>query len=87
MSLFAVHRICHLVQRDVAFRDALLAAPGDTLAGVSDLTRRERAALESGDVATLYDMGAHPLLLARLQRYGIGGLDQDSYVRQIQRPR
>jgi hypothetical protein len=40
----------------------------------------ERAALLSGDVRTLHDLGAHGYLLNRLARAGIAGLTPESYV-------
>ena len=47
------------------------------------LSDAEREALLAGDVATLERMGAHGYLLANLGRFGLLGLDRESYARRI----
>ena len=79
MTVYAVHKICHLVDKDVEFRERVLADPAEALADFP-LTEVERSAFLTGDVGTLHDLGAHGFLLGRLPRYGVFGLDRDNYV-------
>jgi hypothetical protein len=79
VSTYAVHKICHLIDKDSAFRDRVLAAPERALADFR-LSDAERAAFLAGDVRTLHDLGAHGFLLGRLPRHGVFGLDRDNYV-------
>jgi len=44
-----------------------------------DVSDSERAALLSGDVATLYRMGVHAFLLNSMSRHGLGGVTKESY--------
>ncbi len=79
MSIYAVHKICHLVDKDPDFRDRVLGSPAEALSEFA-LTDAERAAFLAGDVRTLHDLGAHGFLLGRLARYGAFGLDRNNYV-------
>ncbi|HEX3246952.1 MAG TPA: hypothetical protein VHX16_16220 [Chloroflexota bacterium] len=79
MSVYAIHKICHLVDKDSDFRERVLANPAAALADFR-LTDPERAAFLAGDVRTLHDLGAHGFLLGRLPRHGVFGLDRDNYV-------
>jgi hypothetical protein len=79
MSIYAVHKICHLVDKDPEFRDRVLESPVEALSQFA-LTDAERSALLAGDVLTLHDLGAHGFLLGRLARYGAFGLDRNNYV-------
>ena len=62
MSIYAVNKLCREALRDAAFRAALKRDPQAAIAPLS-LTEEERAALLNGDVAWLYERGAHPFLL------------------------
>ncbi len=86
MSLYAVHTICWRLRKDPAFREELRREPEMVLARFR-LTDAERAALLTGDVATLEAMGAHGYVLGNLGRFGLFGLDRASYVRRIKRMR
>jgi hypothetical protein len=79
MSIYAVHKVCHLIDKDARFRERVLASAEDALAEVP-LTDVERAAFLSGDVRTLHDLGAHGFLLGRLPRHGVFGLTRENYV-------
>jgi hypothetical protein len=59
MSIYAVNKLCREALRDAAFRAALKRDPQAAIAPLS-LTEEERAALLNGDVAWLYERGAHP---------------------------
>jgi hypothetical protein len=82
MSVYAIDEICYRLVHEPEFR---AAAKADTAAAIrdADLSDAERNALLSGDVATLYRMGAHPFLLGHLARYGVGGLDAATYAERI----
>jgi hypothetical protein len=86
MSIFAVNRLCRQALHDPAFREALVRDPNTAIAplGLSD---EERAALLAGDVAWLYERGAHPFLLALLTRWDLFGLTVHSYSERIRAAR
>ncbi|HEY5348758.1 MAG TPA: hypothetical protein VIJ64_03470 [Candidatus Lustribacter sp.] len=78
MSAFAINEICYRLVHDPPFREAMKADPAQTIANL-DLSERERTALLSGEVGTLYGLGAHAFLLGHLCRYGIAGLTLPAY--------
>lgn len=82
MSIYAVNKVCHLTQVDRSFREAMRLNPAEAIEGFP-LTAEERSALLRGDVARLYQMGAHSFLLSRLPRFGSLGLDRDSYIERM----
>ena len=82
MSTYAVHKVCHLIDKDDAFRERVLANPAEALADLP-LTDAERTAFLAGDVRTLHDLGAHGFLLGRLPRHGVFGLDRENYVKRM----
>ena len=86
MSTFAVNKLCRDVTRDDALRDALKRDPKAALATLP-LTDEERAALLAGDVATLFERGAHPYLLANLIRADLFGLSSAVYSERIRAAR
>jgi hypothetical protein len=70
MSVIAINDLCRAIERDPALRHALLEDPQGQLTRYSGvLTPVERTALLSGDVRTLYEMGAKENLLRRLAHY------------------
>ncbi|TMF63322.1 MAG: hypothetical protein E6I20_10315 [Chloroflexi bacterium] len=82
MSTYAVHSLCWRIRKDEALREELRGDPRRVLARFR-LSDAEREALLAGDVATLERMGAHGYLLANLGRFGLLGLDRESYARRI----
>jgi hypothetical protein len=62
MSLYALQKLIRDVNRRPQCRDAYFKAPA-TFADGYDLVERERDALLKLDMATLYGMGVHGLLL------------------------
>jgi hypothetical protein len=82
MSIYQVDKICWRAQHDPSFREQLRQAPARAL-GDLPLTPEEREALLAGNVARLYELGAHPYLLGHLARYGLFGLTRESYGRQM----
>ena len=86
MSIYAVNKLCRDALHDPAFRDALKGDPAAAIASLS-LTDEERSALLSGDVAWLYERGAHPFLLAYLIRWELFGLTVDLYSERIRQAR
>jgi hypothetical protein len=86
MSIFAVNRLCRQALHDPAFREALARDPKAAIAPLA-LSEDERAALLAGDVAWLYERGAHPFLLALLTRWDLFGLTVHSYSERIRAAR
>ena len=86
MSIYAVNKLCREALRDAAFRAALKHDPQAAIAPLS-LTEEERAALLNGDVAWLYERGAHPFLLAYLTRWELFGLAVSIYSERIRTAR
>jgi len=84
MSIIAVNNLCRAIERDSALRQALLEDPRGQLEKYPDaLTEVERSALLSGDVKTLYEMGANDYLLRSLAHYKIFGLNMETYSEQM----
>jgi len=79
MSLYGVNKVCHLTQVDLSFRELMQTDPAAAIADMP-LTDEERDAFLAGDVAKLYQMGAHGFLLSRLPRFGSLGLSRDEYI-------
>jgi hypothetical protein len=82
MSVYSVLKICRQLGKDEAFKDRLKQDLSATLDEFV-LTDQERAALLSGDVRTLHDLGAHGYLLNRLARAGIADLTPENYARRM----
>lgn len=78
MSIFAVNYLCREVLRDHAFRAAMKADPARALERL-ELTDDERRALVSGDVGTLFRMGANGFLMGYLARFEVCGLNVEIY--------
>ena len=83
MSLYQLHR---LVYDWVRAGEVSSAAGGDGRAGFDtsgyDLTEDEKKAFESKDVAALYQLGLHPVLLNRFCR--AAGFARDEYRKILQ---
>jgi hypothetical protein len=86
MSIYAVNKLCRDALHDPAFRAALERDPAAATASLP-LTEAERAALLNGDVAWLYEQGAHPFLLAYLTRWELFGLTVPLYSERIRAAR
>ncbi len=83
MSLYGIHKTLWLLQNDLAFRERLRTEPEAALADLP-LTDKERQALLTNDVATLYRMGAHTFLMSRLPRFNaFGGLTREQYQERL----
>jgi hypothetical protein len=82
MSVYAVNKIAYRAQHDPAFREALRTDPARAVADLP-LTGEERQALLVGNVARLYQLGAHPYLLGHLPRFQLLGLNRESYGKQM----
>jgi hypothetical protein len=86
MSIYAVNKLCRDALHDRAFRAALERDPRSAIAPLP-LTDAERSALLDGDVAWLYERGAHPFLLAYLTRWELFGLTVALYSERIRAAR
>jgi hypothetical protein len=78
MSIYTINKLCRRTLHDLAFRDAVKRDPQNAIAPWP-LTEEERTALLAGDVAKLFELGAHPYLLSYLTRYELFGLKVDVY--------
>lgn len=67
MSLYCVQRTMFRLKKDKAFARSFAEDKQAALTDV-ELTDEERAALTGADLAALYTMGVHPLLLAPYSR-------------------
>jgi len=85
MSVYSIHKIAHLVQKDPDFRQRMKDDPASAIADFR-LTDAERRALLSGDVGTLTHMGAHGYVLGALARHQVLGLTMQNYVERIHEP-
>ena len=86
MSIYAVNKLCRDALHDPTFRAALERDPRSAIASLA-LTDAERTALLAGDVAWLYERGAHPFLLAYLTRWELFGLTAPLYSERIRTAR
>jgi len=82
MSVFQVNKILYLTDNDPAFRKRIIEEP-EAVLDEYRLTDQERAALTSGAVGTLYQMGVHTFLLNHLYRYELFGVNRDNYLSRI----
>jgi hypothetical protein len=68
MSLYGVQSFMFRLKRDPALQNGLAQRDERAFEGFP-LEAAERTAILSGDIAELYRMGVHPLLLAPYSRY------------------
>ena len=85
MSVYAVHKIAHLVQKDPAFRERLRANPAEAIASFS-LTEDERRAILAGDVGRLAELGAHGYVIGAFAQQQVLGLNMANYPQRIHDP-
>ena len=78
MSVYQVNKICREILHDLNFRSTTQKDPVKSISLFS-LTNEERKFLLSGDVASLYKLGANPFLLQHLARFNIFGLNYENY--------
>lgn len=82
MSTYGINKVCHLTQVDPEFREMMRVDPAKAIEDFP-LTDEERKAVLNGDVARMYQFGAHTFLMSRLPRFGALGLDRDEYIRRM----
>jgi len=82
MSAYQLNKILYMADNDPSFLRILKTSPEIALEPFP-LTEAEYAALTSGAVATLREMGAHTFLLNHLQRYGLFGVTRENYLERI----
>jgi hypothetical protein len=85
MSIYSVHKIAHLVQKDPAFRERMRQDPAAAVADFP-LTAEERQALLNGDVGRLAQLGAHGYVIGALAQHQILGLSMANYPHRIHDP-
>jgi hypothetical protein len=82
VSTYEVNLLCRQVALREDFRTSLRTDPAAVLR-TFNLTDAERDALLAGQVAALYEMGAHEYLLMGLARFGMFGLTPALYSDRI----
>ena len=82
MSIYSIHKIAHLVQKDPEFRQRMQANPEEAVRDFK-LTDEERRLLLAGEVGKLERMGAHGYVLGALARHKVLGLDQPAYIERM----
>jgi hypothetical protein len=82
MSLYGVHKVCYLIETDMAFRKAMQDDPATALQSMP-LTDHERRAFIEKDLGTLYGLGVHTFLLSRLPRFASMGITRDEYIERM----
>ncbi|HEY8694260.1 MAG TPA: hypothetical protein VIR57_16145 [Chloroflexota bacterium] len=82
MSVYSIHKIAHLVQKDPDFRDRMRAGPAEAIEDFP-LTDEERRLLLAGEVGKLERLGAHGYVLGALARHKVLDLDQEKYIERM----
>ena len=82
MSVYQLNKILYLTDNDPSFRERIKTDPEGVLKEFR-LTEEERAALTSGAVGKLYQMGVHTFLLNHLYRWELFGVNRDNYLGRI----
>jgi hypothetical protein len=82
MSVYQLNKILYLTDNDAAFRKRMKQEPQSVLKKFR-LSEDELAALTSGAVGKLYQMGVHTFLLNHLYRYELFGVNRDNYLERI----
>ena len=85
MSIYAVHKIAHMVQKDPGFRERMRQDPSQAIADFP-LTDEERRAILAGDVGRLAELGAHGYVLGSFAMQQVVGLTMGNYVQRIHDP-
>jgi hypothetical protein len=80
MSLYYVQKLFYHILVDPRVKLRFQADPDQTLADYK-LTAEELSAIKSFDLAALYRMGAHPLLLRPFS--GLKGMSMPEYMKAI----
>lgn len=84
MSLYYINKVFYKLETDehflAAFRDNV-----DEALKEFPLTAEEAAAIKSGDIVTLYQLGSHAFLLNSLARHKLCGVNQDNYLERIKK--
>ena len=82
MSVYQVNKLLYMTDNDAAFRTRLKDEP-DAMLKELRLSEDEFAALTSGAVGKLFQMGVHTFLLNHLSRYELFGVNRDNYLARI----
>ncbi|MAL01652.1 MAG: hypothetical protein CL536_05835 [Alcaligenaceae bacterium] len=80
MSLYHVQKVMFLMKKDGALAGKVKESAADALVDFP-LAEEEKNALLFGDIALLYSMGVHPLLLAPYSR--IMGITRPEYSERL----
>lgn len=82
MSVYHINKILYLTDNDADFRRRMKEDPQSVLEEFR-LSEEELAALASGAVGKLYQIGVHTFLLNHLYRYELFGVNRDNYLDRI----
>lgn len=78
MSVYEADRFLHDLAADEELRDLAGRSP-DLALGRYDLSGEECELFQRGEVGLLYAAGVNDFLLHNVQRFGLFGLDMDTY--------
>ena len=84
MSLYYINKVFYKLDTDEAFLAKFRSDVDEALKEFS-LTAEEAAAVKSGDITALYQMGAHGFLLNSLSRHKLCGVTQENYLARIKK--
>jgi hypothetical protein len=82
VSAYQVNKLCFRATHEPSFLERLKADAEGSLSDF-ELTVEERQALLTGDVARLFQLGAHPYLLGHLTGPGLFGLTRELYQQRM----
>ena len=78
MNTYEVNDVARRTLHEPEFRERLRDDPAGALAGL-ELRDEERQLLLAGEVGRLYELGAHEFLLMNFARFGVLGLDRQTF--------
>ena len=82
LSAYEVNKIIYLTDNDADFRRQMREDAEAAIEGFR-LTDDERAALLTGSIARLRELGVHTFLLNHLARYELFGVNRDNYLEKL----
>jgi len=80
MSLFETQKFIYNLKKDKSLQQSFRSEPDRALTDFA-LSALERDALKTGDLAALYRLGVHPLLIAPYSRFM--GIPRPEYQEQL----
>ncbi len=82
MSVYAIHKLLCLSEKDSEFRARLQSDPEEAMKGFA-FTAEEVQALRNGDVHTLHRWGVSNFLMRVMPMHGLFGMTNETYRERI----